>query len=124
MRGAWTRIFLTHEHIDHVAGLPVLTRTRGMRAPVFATRGTAQGIDWDGSEPELVIFQAGAGLEVGDLLIQSFTIPHDAADPVGYAVTAGKTKLSIVTDLGYLPENVNVAPARQPVYSPGVQPLP
>ncbi len=99
-------IFLTHEHIDHVAGLPVLTRTRGMRAPVFATRGTAQGIDWDGSEPELVIFQAGAGLEVGDLLIQSFTIPHDAADPVGYAVTAGKTKLSIVTDLGYLPENV------------------
>ena len=99
-------ILLTHEHTDHVAGLPVLTRTRGMRAPVFATRGTAQGIDWCGSEPNLVVFQAGAGLEVGELRIQSFTIPHDAADPVGYTVTMGKTKLSIVTDLGYLPDSV------------------
>ena len=99
-------ILITHEHTDHIAGLPVLTRTKGMRAPVFATRGTAQGIDWEGSEPNLVVFQAGSGLEVGDLRIQSFTIPHDAADPVGYAVTSGKTKLSIVTDLGYLPDSV------------------
>jgi len=99
-------IFLTHEHTDHIAGLPVLTRTKGMKAPVFATRGTAEGIDWGGSEPEVVIFQTGAGLSFGDLIVQSFTIPHDASDPVGYTVTAGKTKLSIVTDLGYVPDSV------------------
>ncbi len=99
-------IFLTHEHMDHVAGLPVLTRTKGMRAPVFATCGTAAGIDWNGSQPEVVVFQAGRGLSLGDLIVQSFTIPHDAADPVGYTVTVGKTKVSIVTDLGYVPNSV------------------
>lgn len=99
-------ILITHEHSDHVNGLPVLTRTKGMQAPVFATRGTAEAIDWGGPEPEIAVFQAGAEFEIGDLRIQSFTIPHDAADPVGFTVTVGKTKLSIVTDLGYLPNSV------------------
>jgi len=54
--------------------------------------GTAQVVlplQGGGPEPEVVVFQAGAEFEIGDLRIQSFTIPHDAADPVGFTVTIG-----------------------------------
>jgi len=97
-------VFLTHEHSDHVAGLPVLVKT--VKAPLFATPATAAALEWGGTVPRIVTFQAGAALELGDLRLQSFSIPHDASDPVGYTVTCGHTKLAIVTDLGYVPDNV------------------
>ena len=97
-------IFLTHEHTDHVAGLPVLVKT--VKAPIFATPQTASALEWSDVVPEVVQFQAGTGIEIGDLRVQSFSIPHDAADPVGYTVTYGNTKVAVVTDLGYVPDNV------------------
>ena len=43
---------------------------------------------------------------IGDIEITAFTIPHDAADPAGYAFCANGKKVAIVTDLGYMPELV------------------
>ncbi len=97
-------IFLTHEHSDHIAGLPVLMKT--IKAPLFATPQTAGALEWDSVVPEIVQFQAGTGLEIGDLRVQSFSIPHDAKDPVGFTITCGSAKVAIVTDLGYVPDNV------------------
>jgi phosphoribosyl 1,2-cyclic phosphodiesterase len=98
-------ILITHEHADHVSGLPVLSRHT--RAPVYLTHRTAPLIEWNGAPPAAVeCFQAGARFEVGDITVQSFTIPHDAADPVGFALTVEGVRLGVVTDLGYLPENV------------------
>ena len=99
-------ILITHEHIDHVAGLPVLMRTRGVQAKVFATSGTAAVMDWTNVPAEPAAFDSGTEFEIGDFRVQSFTLPHDAADPVGYALTAGHTKLAVVTDLGYLPDGI------------------
>ncbi len=100
-------IFITHEHSDHIAGLPVISRALGGRVPVFATRLTAPLLDWGGSEPPpLETFQAGAAFDFRDLRVQSFTLPHDAADPVGYTFTAQGIKVAIATDLGYLPDSV------------------
>jgi len=99
-------ILITHEHTDHVQGLPVLMRTKGVRAQVFASRGTAAAIDWSDIPSEPAVFDSGSGLEIGDFRVQSFTLPHDAADPVGYTLTAGQTKVGVVTDLGYLPDGV------------------
>jgi phosphoribosyl 1,2-cyclic phosphodiesterase len=48
----------------------------------------------------------GLRLQIGDIEIIPFAIPHDAADPVGYAFRANGVKVVIVTDLGYLPELV------------------
>lgn len=97
-------VFITHEHSDHILGLPAIAR--GLKVPVFLTKRTAPLIEWNGAVPNVEQFQAGASIEFGDMSIQSFTIPHDAVDPVGYSVTAGGLKFSLATDLGYMPDSV------------------
>ena len=99
-------IFITHEHSDHVAGLPVIARTLGSRVPIFVTHLMAPSLEWNGAQPHLETFQAGARIALGDLSIGTFTLPHDAIDPVGYTIESEGLKVSIATDLGYLPESV------------------
>jgi phosphoribosyl 1,2-cyclic phosphodiesterase len=50
--------------------------------------------------------RAGQRFQIGDIEINPFAIPHDAADPVGYAFRSNGTKVALVTDLGYMPELV------------------
>jgi phosphoribosyl 1,2-cyclic phosphodiesterase len=99
-------ILITHEHSDHVSGLPVLARNRKITAAIYMTRLTAPAIDWGECEPRLEPFQAGARLPIGDIDVQSFGIPHDAIDPVGFAFEAQGVRLGVVTDLGYIPESI------------------
>jgi phosphoribosyl 1,2-cyclic phosphodiesterase len=99
-------ILITHEHSDHVSGLPVLARNRDVRAAIYLTLLAAPAIDWGGSEPRLEPFQAGASFQIGDIEVQSFGIPHDAIDPVGFCFAAQGVRIGVVTDLGYIPESV------------------
>jgi len=105
-------ILITHEHSDHVYGLAVLARK--FQVPVFMTGAThqtwARSLRDDAGElPQLArleIFSAGRRFEIGDIAITPFTIPHDAADPVGLTFRADGIKVGIATDLGYMPPNV------------------
>ena len=99
-----TAILITHEHTDHVAGLPAIAKK--LDIPVYVSRLTAPAIPWGEFTPKLELFQAGASFTVGDIEVSSFTIPHDAADPVGFSLRAEGIKVSIATDLGYLPDSV------------------
>jgi phosphoribosyl 1,2-cyclic phosphodiesterase len=56
--------------------------------------------------PSVQYFRAGESFSIGDLNISPFTIPHDAADPVGFVFTAEGLRLAVATDLGYMPPNV------------------
>src|ERR1700728_3140201 len=56
--------------------------------------------------PAVAYFRAGEIFSIGDLQISPFTIPHDAADPVGFVFTAEDVRLAVATDLGYMPPNV------------------
>lgn len=76
--------------------------------PVFLTERTAPTIDWGESQPRLERFQAGCGFDVGELEVRSFTIPHDAIDPVGYLFRADGVRIGVVTDLGYMPGSIKV----------------
>jgi phosphoribosyl 1,2-cyclic phosphodiesterase len=189
-------IVITHEHIDHVAGLPVLARKLGI--PVFFTESThrawvrmitpknpmsyAQWLDHlqaqkllraeataaataaanalDPAVPEPVIepppnqaeidaalalkpphekhvpepepedcapeiaekakvdpsflpklefFRPGTAFSIGDIAVNPFTTPHDAADPCGFVFEADGVRMAVATDLGYLPPNVKAA---------------
>jgi len=114
-------VLITHEHSDHVAGLPRFIRFREKaKKPVrvFASKLTTPMIDWeiDSRKPEcpprlaqcVEQFQAGSGWMVGNVAVQSFTIPHDATDPVGFCFHAEGVKIGIATDLGYVPDSIKV----------------
>ncbi len=97
-------ILITHEHSDHVAGLQAISNT--LKVPVYVSRLTAPSIPWGEYVPPLEQFQAGSSFSIGDIDVTSFTIPHDAADPVGFSFRAEGVKISIATDLGYLPDSI------------------
>jgi phosphoribosyl 1,2-cyclic phosphodiesterase len=101
-------VLVTHEHSDHVSGLLPVCRHRAHPIPAYVSHGTIQYIDWGESPPPVERFQAGTRFCVGDLDIQSFTIPHDAADPVGYTISARGVKVGFATDLGYIPDSLHV----------------
>jgi phosphoribosyl 1,2-cyclic phosphodiesterase len=100
-----TAVVVTHEHSDHIAGLAMLARKH--KVPVYLTRLTAPRIDWCEQTPAIEEFQAGARLTIGDIEIDSFTIPHDSVDPVGFCFHVQGIKIGVVTDLGYIPESIH-----------------
>ncbi len=103
-------ILVTHEHSDHSGGLAQMAREWNCAA--YLTQPTHQAIlqMYPGGPFEKMerveYIHAGERFEIGDIEINPFAIPHDAADPVGYALRSSGTKLAIATDLGYLPELV------------------
>ena len=56
--------------------------------------------------PAVEYFQSGECFEIGDIAVSPFTIPHDAADPVGFVFRAEGVRMAVATDLGYIPPNV------------------
>jgi phosphoribosyl 1,2-cyclic phosphodiesterase len=101
-------ILITHEHSDHVCGLVPLARQREHPLPIHMTRLTADSMPWDDFTPTLDSFGAGTSFSVGDIEISSFTVPHDAVDPVGFCFRAEGIKIGIVTDLGYITDSIKV----------------
>jgi phosphoribosyl 1,2-cyclic phosphodiesterase len=92
-------IVITHEHIDHVRGAGVLARRLGV--PVYLNGATLRkGTATLGDIARPVIIRTGQPLTVKDLLLETFTKCHDAADPMGVAVTCRGMRLGLITDLG------------------------
>ncbi|NIA15179.1 MAG: MBL fold metallo-hydrolase [Nitrospiraceae bacterium] len=95
-------VFVTHEHRDHVNGLGTLARR--LNVPVYATAGTLEGLPGAvGELPCAQAFEAGDTIAVDGLSLTSFSVCHDAADPVSYIVRCGGVKLGVASDLGHAP---------------------
>jgi phosphoribosyl 1,2-cyclic phosphodiesterase len=94
-------VLLTHEHGDHVCGLEVLCRKFAI--PIYCNAQTAEAIRCEGlaEHRNWRIFRTGAEFTICDILVQTFSVPHDAVEPVGYALHAGNRGLGFITDLGY-----------------------
>ncbi|PTY01933.1 metal-dependent hydrolase [Verrucomicrobia bacterium LW23] len=94
-------VFVTHEHSDHVCGLATLAKKCGV--PIYCNRLTAQCLKPDMPEDftNYVLFETGATLRYKDVKIETFSVPHDAYDPVGYAFEHKLGRIGFLTDLGY-----------------------
>lgn len=95
-------ILVTHEHRDHVQGIGVIAKRFAM--PIYCNKETAGGllrIFGAAVQPNLHIFLTGESFQIGDIHIQSFSIQHDALDPVGFVALAHGMKFCICADLGY-----------------------
>jgi len=100
-------VLITHEHCDHVSGLiPLLKKYKKYKLPVYTSWLTAPTIAWGDFEPRLELFMAGERLKIGDMQVDTFTIPHDSSDPVGFCIEGDGVRVGIVTDLGYMPDSI------------------
>ena len=106
-------VFLTHEHGDHSNGIEGLRKFPHIR--VFANAATARAVQTGLTHPtNWQLFETGARFRFRDLEIQSFAVPHDAQEPVGFRFTTGhdgdlfspRHALTFLTDLGHAPQHV------------------
>jgi phosphoribosyl 1,2-cyclic phosphodiesterase len=99
-------IFVTHEHVDHVKGIPALAKV--LKKPVFMTKGTAEAQCFNRIDSDLIRFQAGESVTIGDIDLSTISVSHDANDPVIYRIGSHGIRAAIVTDLGYLSEEIKM----------------
>ena len=97
-------LFITHEHADHIG----CARSFALRyrIPVWMSRGTHAALgspDFDGL---LGVASDGLAIDLAELQLMPFTVPHDAREPLQLSCTDGSAKLGILTDLGHATAHV------------------
>ncbi len=100
-------VLITHEHRDHVNGLTTLLKK--YKIPAYARPDTWRSMFCRGVLPEECCKALPDSLSIGRIKIEPFSISHDAADPVGFRLYAGSSKVSVATDLGFVTPTVKEA---------------
>lgn len=95
-------IFITHEHIDHVRGLNILSKKYNI--PVYVNKGTLANSYLDMGNVCMV--KTDNEIDFHGLKILPFSKSHDTREPVSYLIKNGDKKISVVTDIGFCCENV------------------
>lgn len=96
---ALAAILVTHEHSDHVGGVPAFAARNGI--PVWATFGTLAVVSerFEGM-PRVYGFDSHDAFAIGALEISPIPVPHDAREPVQYVIGDGAHRIGVLTDLG------------------------
>ncbi|MBX3734456.1 MAG: MBL fold metallo-hydrolase [Verrucomicrobiae bacterium] len=97
-----TGIVVTHEHGDHIQGLGVLAGR--LQVPVYANRLTREAIQrqFPAARMAFSVFETGGTFALGGLEVRTFSVPHDAMDPVGLVLATPAGELGVLTDLGHV----------------------
>jgi len=109
-----TGILITHEHSDHICGLLALAEK--LKLPIYCNRATQEATlwtfksKWDSKKSPALngfggsdvkgsldwrLFQTGDSFELNDVVVETFSIPHDAQDPVGFLLRANGVKIPL-----------------------------
>lgn len=100
-------ILVTHEHTDHVQGLGTLSKKFNL--PVFVNQETLDAMPKQKDKIDvknIKTFKVKEKFSIGDLDINPFSIPHDAANPCGFTIFNENKKISIATDIGHMTNDI------------------
>ncbi|MGX7069273.1 MBL fold metallo-hydrolase [Gemella bergeri] len=99
-------IFVTHEHIDHIKGVGVLARKYNI--PIYANKLTWDNMTKIGEvKSDLKFhFEKEESKIFGDIVVNSFGVSHDAANPQFYTFECDGKRVSILTDTGYISDKM------------------
>jgi phosphoribosyl 1,2-cyclic phosphodiesterase len=100
-------LMVTHEHIDHIKGLGVLSRRYDI--PIYASPKTWQELACIGKVAEYNKREFEYGLEIGDLKVDFFKTNHDAVQPVGMVFYHRDLRVGIATDTGCITSGIKKA---------------
>jgi len=103
---AWMRWMMPQKRLTYAAWLALRQQPPGVEE---VEKASVEKAEDPCSLPGVEYFSAGSGFSIGDIVVTPFTIPHDAADPVGFVFEADGVRMAIATDLGYMPPNVKMA---------------
>jgi len=97
-------IFISHEHSDHITGVPVLARK--YQLPVHITENTYRMSELSLDENLITELKIGITINIGGLNIIAFSKNHDACDPTSFIVSSDTVKVGIFTDIGRVCKNL------------------
>ncbi|PJI08569.1 MULTISPECIES: MBL fold metallo-hydrolase [Clostridium] len=102
-------IFVTHEHLDHIKGVGVLSRKYDI--PIYANEPTWKAMirNVGKIKDDNIKITTEEYIKIKDMDVLSYRIPHDAASPCGYKILSDNKSVCIATDLGYFSEEVKAA---------------
>ncbi|MDD5057762.1 MAG: MBL fold metallo-hydrolase [Sideroxydans sp.] len=97
-------ILVTHEHGDHIAGVAKLSRKFDI--PVWMTHGTLRSQKTAFDKLAVSEINPHDIFSIGDIEVQPYLVPHDAAEPVQYVFGNGARKLGVLTDAGHVTPHI------------------
>ncbi len=96
--GLEASLFISHEHSDHSKGARMLARN--MDVSIYTREATAGAIGLRDA------YSIRDSVVLGNFEVKAFSVSHDAVDPVAYTVRCGKARISVVSDLGFMSDEV------------------
>jgi len=106
-------VLITHEHSDHVKGIPVLVKRHNL--PIYARSATWEALPGNDKIPRECRRELRDSLDFGPVKVVPFATSHDAADPVGFCFYYQNIKWVLATDLGIVTRTVAQALANADV---------
>lgn len=92
-------IFITHEHSDHIKGLPMIT-AKYPDIPIYVPAGSIPYLPDEVARSSVRPIRGGEPVDLGDIVLNPFATPHDSADSVGYSFTVNGRRFGLATDMG------------------------